>query len=967
MSWGVNLAMAGAAARGMRQAEADQADLEFTEKTRDYHLKNLASNEAMRPEREAAERGRLRYQSDFYRGANESLPMEQDNQRLQLGVNNAVLKQQGAEVERAAKMTESMRGAAASGWARAKELNLPPEQAMSVVLEHQAQAAFANNDPVRAQQIMEAMNTERARQSFRLFNEAVQAQMTGNMPALATSLTNLYNTLNPGSPGSVVPVMTEQPVAGMPPPTPSAFRLTLERDGQVTTQDLTPEQMKALSMQYINMIGSDPIAAIEGQREVAKQRAIAQAKGEQDRETAAFKGENFVKVKTGENQEALFNTQTGQMVGGGAGPGAGEPSLTPKEVDQVRQAAEAVLKANQMAVMTEEGQKMLAQVTGKAGAYMRMGVLDEYGQRLDANSAVSLAWRVSKGLVDEAKLQRGAPAGGASFGANQSPAAAPSAATPAAAGSAQPNPNEWAKDSAGNYWKIDPATGGPAKGPDGKLIAWQAGGSATAATPATPATVPATPGVEARPANTSTAAGEGEMLPASVPDTPVPEGAQPVDKQARARYERMLSLEDRIAALEQPQAPKGPVAEKRLAEMKAERDALRASPEVMAFSNREEASRGRASQADMSAATRARDSSAVRSRVPTAKWASEDRKPAAPAAPGKPARPVDVLDNEVASPSPAASTAPTPAAPAATAPTPARPRPAVAPAVGGVNALDPAAFSPNMGTQVMPAASTRPTPEPGGRNPSNDEAAFQKWIRNTGWFKEFKAAYGEEPDLDAKEYDYRSAWRAGIQPERDPYDNNRYHWPSSLPDGQMLKSPDHPTAWKEYFMRETGKNPDALGLRTQEEANAYLKNRKGGKPTPARPVAEGANEFERTKGYGVRGKGTPDKGQDTTEAKPTQGMPQLPKPDSVTSMGDESAPNHIVNVRRQVAAQAQERLQRADLAFFEKYAQFLQPEERSRWVKALNERIAKDGMSGLVPKTRKYVVGPDGNLMRAAN
>jgi hypothetical protein len=107
----------------------------------------------------------------------------------------------------------------------------------------------------------------------------------------------------------------------------------------------------------------------------------------------------------------------------------------------------------------------------------------------------------------------------------------------------------------------------------------------------------------------------------------------------------------------------------------------------------------------------------------------------------------------------------------------------------------------------------------------NDEAAFQKWIRNTSWFKEFKAQYKEEPDLNTKDYDYRAAWKAGISPERDPYDKNRYHWPSSLPTGKMLKSADHPTAWKEYFMRDTGVNPDALGLKTPEEANIYLKNK----------------------------------------------------------------------------------------------------------------------------------------------
>jgi hypothetical protein len=113
----------------------------------------------------------------------------------------------------------------------------------------------------------------------------------------------------------------------------------------------------------------------------------------------------------------------------------------------------------------------------------------------------------------------------------------------------------------------------------------------------------------------------------------------------------------------------------------------------------------------------------------------------------------------------------------------------------------------------------------------NDESAFQNWIRGTDWFKEFKSEYNEEPDLDTKDYDYRAAWKAGLQPERDPYDNNRFHWPSSLPTGEMLKSAEHPTAWKEYFMRDTGVNPDALGLKTPEDATIYLKQRMGDKPT----------------------------------------------------------------------------------------------------------------------------------------
>ena len=91
------------------------------------------------------------------------------------------------------------------------------------------------------------------------------------------------------------------------------------------------------------------------------------------------------------------------------------------------------------------------------------------------------------------------------------------------------------------------------------------------------------------------------------------------------------------------------------------------------------------------------------------------------------------------------------------------------------------------------------------------EALFQQQIQQSPWFAQFQQQYGEAPDLNTTDYDYRKAWAAGIRPVPDPYDNNRYHWPSSLPSGEMLKSENHPTAWKEYYMRQTGQNPDAVG------------------------------------------------------------------------------------------------------------------------------------------------------------
>lgn len=111
------------------------------------------------------------------------------------------------------------------------------------------------------------------------------------------------------------------------------------------------------------------------------------------------------------------------------------------------------------------------------------------------------------------------------------------------------------------------------------------------------------------------------------------------------------------------------------------------------------------------------------------------------------------------------------------------------------------------------------------KNEDSEEKAFQKWIRSTEWFNEFVKQYGEEPDLSKNaDYDYRAAWKAGIKPERYEYDDNKYHWPSSLPSGEMLKSEDHPTAWKEYFMRETGVNPDKVGIKNKEQADIYIQN-----------------------------------------------------------------------------------------------------------------------------------------------
>jgi hypothetical protein len=106
------------------------------------------------------------------------------------------------------------------------------------------------------------------------------------------------------------------------------------------------------------------------------------------------------------------------------------------------------------------------------------------------------------------------------------------------------------------------------------------------------------------------------------------------------------------------------------------------------------------------------------------------------------------------------------------------------------------------------------------------EKKFLDWIQKTPWYPEFIAKYGEQPDLNTPRYDYRKAFESGVTPQVNKYDNT-YHWPSAAPDGTMLKSPDHPTSWMEYFMRNTGVDPQSLGLTTKEEGDAWINQQRG--------------------------------------------------------------------------------------------------------------------------------------------
>jgi hypothetical protein len=116
-----------------------------------------------------------------------------------------------------------------------------------------------------------------------------------------------------------------------------------------------------------------------------------------------------------------------------------------------------------------------------------------------------------------------------------------------------------------------------------------------------------------------------------------------------------------------------------------------------------------------------------------------------------------------------------------------------------------------------------------------EEQKFRNWLQSTQLFNSVKSDIAAENKipvdkldnqrvteimLQSPDYDYRGAYKAGIKEVISPYDN-RPHWPSSTDSGQMLKDPSHPTAWMEFFMRQYGVDPNAMGLDTLEKAKNW--------------------------------------------------------------------------------------------------------------------------------------------------
>tara|TARA_S200002703_G_C3785892_1_gene242276 strand:+ start:1399 stop:1800 length:402 start_codon:yes stop_codon:yes gene_type:complete len=113
------------------------------------------------------------------------------------------------------------------------------------------------------------------------------------------------------------------------------------------------------------------------------------------------------------------------------------------------------------------------------------------------------------------------------------------------------------------------------------------------------------------------------------------------------------------------------------------------------------------------------------------------------------------------------------------------------------------------------------------RLPPAQEQAFQRDMQFgpgwSNWRRDFINNVGQQPNTDpGGDYNYRAAWLAGARPEYHA-PSNSYHGMSSAmvppyKDPVNFKSPDHPTMWKEKFMRQYGFDPDAPNAPWTEES-----------------------------------------------------------------------------------------------------------------------------------------------------
>lgn len=91
------------------------------------------------------------------------------------------------------------------------------------------------------------------------------------------------------------------------------------------------------------------------------------------------------------------------------------------------------------------------------------------------------------------------------------------------------------------------------------------------------------------------------------------------------------------------------------------------------------------------------------------------------------------------------------------------------------------------------------------------------------WQQQFQQRYGERPDLNEPNYNYRLAYALGVQPQEYSHDPGMMHWSSAAPvapynEPADLKGANHQTLWMEHFMRTYGTDPHEASAEQIQDA-----------------------------------------------------------------------------------------------------------------------------------------------------
>jgi len=109
--------------------------------------------------------------------------------------------------------------------------------------------------------------------------------------------------------------------------------------------------------------------------------------------------------------------------------------------------------------------------------------------------------------------------------------------------------------------------------------------------------------------------------------------------------------------------------------------------------------------------------------------------------------------------------------------------------------------------------------------------AFDPGVRQ--WRNAFSNQYGEPPQIEGGDFNYREAFLAGNGPQAYAHDSIP-HWKSTG------KSKDHPTAWMETFMQRFGVDPnDIPDGQWTPEMQEFMKGEIGRVPLkPRNPLSD---------------------------------------------------------------------------------------------------------------------------------